>query len=121
MDIYREHLLDHYHHPRGWGLRHNAHVQERGFNVLCGDEITLQLFLVDDEVRAMYFEGKGCVLSQATASLLTEYVTGKTLADIVALTVDDATALIGAEIPPARLACVALPLKTIQLALVKES
>lgn len=120
MDIYREHLLDHYHHPRGWGLRETVDIQERGFNILCGDEVTVQLVLKDDVIRAMYFEGKGCVLSRAAASLLTEYVLQQSIVDIMGLSAPDMETIIGITVPPARLSCVVLPLKTIQLALAHE-
>lgn len=120
MDLYREHLLDHYHHPRGWGLTPDADIKERGFNPLCGDEVTIQLHLDGDVVQEMSFEGSGCVVSRAAASLLTEYIAGKTMVDVMTWSAEDMTALIGVVVPPARLACVLLPLKTVQLALANE-
>jgi len=85
--IYQELILDHYRRPRNKGLvdAADAHTAERR-NPLCGDEVTLALALDDDgRVRDVRFAGRGCSISQASASMLTEAVRGKTRAEAEAL------------------------------------
>jgi nitrogen fixation NifU-like protein len=117
MDIYREHLLDHYHHPRGWGLKQSADIERTGRNPLCGDEITIQLTLTPTTISAMRFEGQGCVISRAAASLLSEYCAGKPVVEIQRLQPADMEHLLGIALPPARLTCGLLALDTIKQAL----
>ena len=84
--IYQELILDHYRRPRNKGLADapDAHTAERR-NPLCGDEVTLELVLDDGRVRDVRFTGRGCSISQASASMLTEAVRGKTRAEAEAL------------------------------------
>ena len=81
-ELYREVILDHFTSPRNVGPLPNAQVTAVGQNPLCGDEMTLWLVVEDDRIRKAHFEGKGCAISQATASMLTEQLSGKTLGEV---------------------------------------
>jgi nitrogen fixation protein NifU and related proteins len=81
-ELYREVILDHYRNPRSRGaLPHPDHHGE-GYNPLCGDEITIDLHVVDGIVTAVGIEGQGCSISQASASMMAEAITGRTLGDV---------------------------------------
>lgn len=84
-DLYQELILDHSKRPRNFGPLPAANRQAEGFNRLCGDRITLQVELDGDVVRQVHFQGSGCAISTASASLLTEAVKGKTRAQAEAL------------------------------------
>lgn len=111
-DFYRENILDHYRHPRNKGqLEDPTHTHEED-NPLCGDVIRIDLHVNDqdviDEVR---FDGQGCAISQASASMLTEMIEGKTLEEAKKLSKEDILEALGIEIGPVRLKCALLSLK----------
>jgi len=85
-ELYQEVILDHSRHPRHFGpLDHATHKGE-GYNPLCGDRVTIYLSIdKDDRIAEIKFEGKGCAISQASASLMTGMLTGRTLAEAEAL------------------------------------
>jgi nitrogen fixation NifU-like protein len=92
--LYQEIILDHYKKPRGRGLREPYQAESHHVNPTCGDEITMRVSIVDDQVADVSYEGLGCSISQASASVLYELVARKKLAD--ALTrVDAFTELVG--------------------------
>jgi len=78
-DIYREIILDHYRNPRNKGKLENADVTVHDSNPLCGDEIDIHIKVDEGVISDVKFEGKGCAISQASASMLTELVMGKNL------------------------------------------
>jgi nitrogen fixation NifU-like protein len=80
-DLYQELILDHKRHPRNFHRLEGATHKAQGFNPLCGDELTLYLRIEDDRIVDVGFEGQGCAISTASASLLTETVKGKTVAE----------------------------------------
>ena len=80
-DLYREVILDHYSHPRNKGTLTPADVVQEGANPLCGDEIRLSLVVRDGVVRDVRFAGKGCSISQASASMMTERIKGQPVAE----------------------------------------
>ncbi len=84
-DLYREVILDHYAHPRNRGRLDPSDVSVEGANPLCGDELALYLRLRDGRVEEARFEGRGCSISQASTSMMTEAITGKTLDEVRAL------------------------------------
>ena len=86
-DLYREVILDHYRNPRNRGRLDDPDAHAEGLNPLCGDEITLELRFTDGKVSAVGVDGQGCSISQASASMMTEAIKGKTreeITDIVA-------------------------------------
>jgi nitrogen fixation NifU-like protein len=114
-DFYRENILDHYRHPRNKGrLEHPTHSHEEQ-NPLCGDVIRIDLHVTDDNViDQVGFEGQGCAISQAAASMLTEMIQGKTLDEVKQLGKEDILEALGIEVGPVRLKCALLSLKVLK-------
>jgi nitrogen fixation NifU-like protein len=80
-DLYQEVILDHNRRPRNYGELSRADRQARGHNPLCGDRVTVYLRIAGDSIEDVRFEGSGCAISKASASLMTEAVKGRTLAE----------------------------------------
>jgi nitrogen fixation NifU-like protein len=80
-DLYREIILDHYRRPRNRGVLPAADVQSEGVNPLCGDEVRVQLAFDDGLIGSVAFSGKGCSISQSSASLMTEAIKQRSIAD----------------------------------------
>ncbi|MEO7229403.1 MAG: Fe-S cluster assembly sulfur transfer protein SufU [Candidatus Limnocylindrales bacterium] len=116
-DLYRDYILEHYRRPHNFGTLEFANASHEGANPLCGDRITLQLRLSDGKIAGVGFTGRGCAISQASASLLTDEIQGKTVAEAAAMTSQNVLDLLGIDISPARLKCALLSLDTMQLAL----
>ncbi|GBD35244.1 Iron-sulfur cluster assembly scaffold protein IscU [bacterium HR36] len=84
-DLYQEMILDHQRHPRNFCVLPDATRQQEGYNLLCGDRITLYLKLRDNRIENISFQGSGCAISTASASVMTESVKGKTIEEALAL------------------------------------
>lgn len=84
-DLYREIILDHYRSPRHKGRIEDPDISARGYNPLCGDDIEITVRLDNGRIEAVAFNGHGCSISQASASMLTEAVTGKQLTEALDL------------------------------------
>jgi nitrogen fixation NifU-like protein len=119
--LYREVILDHYKNPRGHGLLEDADAQAEGQNPLCGDEVSIYVaFAADgDTIDEVKFSGRGCAISQAATSMLTEMVKGRSATEVAALPRDDLLEEIGIPLTPVRLKCALLGLSTLKLALHK--
>jgi nitrogen fixation NifU-like protein len=113
-DLYRDYILEHYRRPHNFGVLDAPTATYEGSNPLCGDRITMQLTVQDGIVEAVGFTGRGCAISQASASLLTDEVKGKPLADVAAFGASDLLDLLGIEISPARLKCAMLSFDSLQ-------
>jgi SUF system FeS assembly protein, NifU family len=120
-DLYRDYILEHYRRPHNFGVLEAPTASYEGSNPLCGDRITMMLRLEDGVVRDVAFTGRGCAISQASASLLTDEIKGKTVAAVEEMTPDDLLDLIGIEISPARLKCALLSLDTVAHALADDA
>jgi len=120
-DLYRDYILEHYRRPHNFGVLEHANASHEGANPLCGDRITLQLRLADGKIAGVGFTGRGCAISQASASLLTDEIKGKQVVEATALTTQDVLDLLGIEISPARLKCALLSLDTLQQALAEAA
>lgn len=119
-DIYREIILDHYRNPRNKGRISNADVSFHDSNPLCGDEIDIHLKVEDNIVKDIKFEGRGCAISQASASMLTEMVMNKPLTSVKELGKDDILENIGlVNLGPARIKCALLSLKVLKMSMVE--
>ena len=106
-------ILDHYENPRHYGALADASATAKGVNPGCGDVVTVYLKADGDgRIAALSFEGEGCTISQAGASIVTEMFTGKTLADVEATPAEAILDLMGREIAATRLKCVTLGLNT---------
>ena len=117
QDIYREAILDHSKHPRNKGTLEHPDFTFEDTNPLCGDEIRVDLHVEGDRVAAVRFSGRGCAISQAAASMLTEMVDGQPVEAVKALTKDDMLEELGVPVSPARLKCALLGLKVMKAAL----
>jgi nitrogen fixation protein NifU and related proteins len=84
-DLYQEVILDHYKRPRNFGPLEGADHKAEGHNPLCGDRVTIYLVIEGDVIRNISFQGAGCAISTASASLMTEMLKGKTLAEVETL------------------------------------
>jgi nitrogen fixation protein NifU and related proteins len=114
-DIYREIILDYYRNPRNYGKIENPDISQRDSNPLCGDELEMHLNIKDDKVADVKFTGKGCAISQASASMLTELIMGKDFAYVKKLTKEDILDNLGLhELGPARIKCALLSLKVLK-------
>ena len=109
-EMYREHVLEHYRNPRNFGVLDPADVDATETNPLCGDEIRITLRVKRGAVDDVRFSGRGCAVSLASASLLSEKLKGMRLADVRAMTKDDVVAMLGIPVSPVRLRCATLPL-----------
>ncbi len=120
-DLYREVILDHYKNPRGHGELEGADVSAEGQNPLCGDEVSIFVgFGADgDTIDEVKFTGRGCAISQAATSMLTEMVKGRSASEIAELPRDELLEEIGIPLTPIRLKCALLGLSTLKLALHK--
>jgi nitrogen fixation NifU-like protein len=113
-DLYRDYILEHYRRPHNFGVIEDADASYEGANPLCGDRITLMLGVKDGIVDRVAFTGRGCAISQASASLLTDEIKGKTVEEVAAIRADDLLDLLGIEISPARLKCAMLSHDSLQ-------
>ena len=116
-DLYRDYILEHYRRPHNFGVLENATTTQEGANPLCGDRITLQLRVADGQIAGVGFTGRGCAISQASTSLLTDEIKGKPVEKAAEITAGDVLDLLGIEISPARMKCAMLSLETLQGAL----
>ena len=120
-DLYRDYILEHYRRPHNFGVLDAPTASYEGSNPLCGDRITMMLGVEDGVVRDVAFTGRGCAISQASDSLLSDEIKGKPVAEVEKMTPDDLLDLIGIEISPARLKCALLSLDTVAHALADDA
>ncbi len=113
--MYREQILDHYKNPRNYGELEEHTFSHLGENPMCGDEIEVFVRL-DDEDRIEYasFQGDGCAISQASASMLTSHIRGMSMEELQELGTDDVLDLLGIEVTPMRVKCAVLAEKVAQ-------
>ncbi|MBV9149405.1 MAG: SUF system NifU family Fe-S cluster assembly protein [Candidatus Eremiobacteraeota bacterium] len=119
-DFYKEYILDHYRNPRNFGRLESPDVTAQDNNPLCGDEIRIDLALNDGVVSDVRFTGKGCAISQASASMLTESIKGKRLEDVAKLPPQAVLDNVGIGISPTRMRCAMLGLKVLKSAALGE-
>lgn len=119
--LYREVILDHYRNPRGHGALAGADAQAEGQNPLCGDEVSIFVAFGEDgeTIDDVRFSGRGCAISQAATSMLTELVRGRRASEVATLPRDELLEEIGIPLTPVRLKCALLGLSTLKLALHK--
>ena len=118
-DIYREIILDHYRNPRNKGKLPGADISTHDSNPLCGDEIDIHMKVQGDKILDVKFEGRGCAISQASASMLTEMVINQPLTSVKDIAKTDILENIGlTNLGPARVKCALLALKVMKLGMV---
>lgn len=118
--IYREHILDHNANPRNFGLMEGADLDAERVNTTCGDEVRVQATLDGDRIARMQFSGRGCAISQAASSMLTDAVVGKTIDEVRAMGPEDITALLGITPSPSRMRCALLSLETLKASITQR-
>ncbi|MCP8308812.1 MAG: SUF system NifU family Fe-S cluster assembly protein [archaeon] len=114
-DMYAEMIIDLYRHPMNYGKLENPDIKAKDSNPICGDVIEIQIKLNKGKVKEVKFNGKGCAISQASASLLTEMIKGKKIDELKELDKKDILDALGIEIGPVRLKCALLPLKVLKM------
>jgi nitrogen fixation NifU-like protein len=117
--MYREVILDHYKNPRGHGALDPHDASAEGQNPLCGDEVTIFVRFAEDgdTIEDIGFEGRGCAISQAATSMLTELVKGRSATEVAALPKEELLEEIGIPLTPIRLKCAILGLGVLKVAL----
>lgn len=113
-DLYRENIMDHYKSPRNFGKLEGADIVFNDYNPLCGDEVTLYVKTGSDQIKEVKFEGRGCALSMASASILTEELNGKSLSEVRTLTQEAVLKMVGVDVSPSRIKCVMLALSALK-------
>lgn len=112
--LYQEEIMEHYLHPRNRRLIEYPDLKGYMINPSCGDAVTFELRLTGDTIIEVGFQGAGCVISQATASLMSEYILHKNLEDIKNMTHADILKLVKIPLGPTRLRCALLSLQALQ-------
>src|SRR3989344_1728199 len=113
-DIYKEHIIDLCKHPKNFGELKGKTHESRGINAFCGDDISFSLVVKKDKIEKAMFQGKGCAICMASASLISEYVKEKKTEEIKKIGAKKVTELLGVELGPARIKCALLPLDVIK-------
>ena len=114
-EMYKEIILDYYRNPRNKGILPHPDIVSHDVNTSCGDEIIMHVLVKDGMIGNCRFSGKGCAISQAAASMLTEYALGKSLEEVAKFNKEDALKLINIPISCMRLKCALLGLKVLKL------
>jgi nitrogen fixation NifU-like protein len=115
LDMYQENILEHYRHPHNKRKLDPSDIQTREMNPLCGDEITVYvLFGKDEKVAEVAYEGQGCAISQASMSMLTDELKGKSLDEVAKMGPDDIQEMVMVPLSPVRMKCATLGIKAVQ-------
>jgi nitrogen fixation NifU-like protein len=116
-DLYREEILQHYKRPHNWGPMEDPDLQAEDHNPLCGDQLKVMLRVDDDgKVADVRFEGAGCAISQASASMASDEIKGMAVSELLALDRSFVLDLLGIDISATRIKCALLSLKVIKAA-----
>jgi len=117
--LYQENILDYYRHPRNFGVLVNPDIVARDVNPACGDEVSMYLGIENGKVKDVRFSGKGCAISLAASSMLTERIVGRSLDEIAQLKKEDVLELLAIPVSGMRMKCALLGFKVLKLGIVK--
>ena len=112
-DIYRDNILDHFKEPRNFGEIKDPSFAHTGLNPVCGDTIRLFVKLKNEKITDAKFKGKGCAISIASASMLTEHIIGKSLDEVKNMQKEELLELLGVKLGIVRIKCGLLSLNTL--------
>lgn len=118
-NIYQDIILDHYQNPKNFGTLKNPSVTHEEMNAFCGDKIRMEIKIRNDQIDEVAFSGQGCVISVASASLLTDHIKNKKVSDIIKMSKEDVSNLLNISLSPTRLKCAWLSWEVLQKALKK--
>jgi len=114
MDIYREEILEHYRNPRNFGSVKDFKIKAKDRNASCGDVIEMGIVVEKDRIKEVKFDGQGCAVAMASASMLTEMILGKTVERVKKITNQDMFKKLGIKISLGRQKCVTLGLAVLK-------
>lgn len=114
MSVYQDFIIDHYRNPRNYGTLKNPTGHAEIFNPSCGDKLQMDIIVKNDIIQDVKFSGSGCAISQASASLLTDFVKGKRLTEALATEPKDVLELLNVPLSPNRMKCGLLSLETLK-------
>lgn len=120
-DLAQANILEHYKYPRNHGTIEHPTVSQEEHNPLCGDRVRIDLQIKDDLIEDIRFSGRGCTISQATASMLTETLKGRPVDEAKQLGKEDVLDLLGIPVGYSRLKCALLSLKAVKVAVYRAS
>ncbi len=115
LEMYQETILDHYKYPRNFGVIDKASIKSKESNISCGDEVEMFLNINKNKINEVKFKGKGCAISLASTSILTESIKGKNINEIKKMDSDDLFKLINVQISPSRIRCALLGFSALKL------
>ena len=114
-ELYREQILEHYKRPQNCGILENPDLEFEDNNPFCGDEQHITINLDDEgKVSEVRFDGKGCAISTAATSMLTEELIGKTQDELITMPKEEVLELLGIDISATRMKCALLGLKVVK-------
>ena len=121
MDLYREEILEHWRSPQNFGVLTDADFVIDQINPLCGDQVTFYFKIKKGKIGEVSFTGKGCAISIASASILSEAILNKPVSSLSKITGRDVLKMIGGAVTPARLKCAFLSLEAVKKLSVKNN
>jgi nitrogen fixation protein NifU and related proteins len=118
-ELYKEEIMDHYSNPRNSGELEGANIRYRDYNPVCGDEVEIQAKVCEDVIENVMFKGKGCAISQAAASMLTDKVKGMKIVEVMKFGKEDILKMLMISPGPVRIKCALLALRALQKGVLK--
>ncbi|QQG41028.1 MAG: iron-sulfur cluster assembly scaffold protein [Candidatus Levyibacteriota bacterium] len=114
QSLYREELLEHYRNPQNFGKLSHFDISSKQSNPFCGDHVEMFITLEKDKIKNIGFDGRGCAISMAGGSMLTEFAKGKTKEELTSFSEKDMLALLGIEVSETRKKCALLALSVLK-------
>ena len=117
MDLYRQQLLDHYQNPHNFKILDDATHEAYAVNPLCGDDITIFLKIKDQIIEDISFQSQSCLVTMATASIVTDFLKGKSVTEVDALALENIIELLGTPLTSSRQQCALVVLNAVKKAI----